>query len=212
MNIEFQALRSLMIDPSSNYTALAAAIAAVVVLVLILVFAAVALILPGDRPKSLPDDSSNHDGRRRRLVAGKGALIVGLVVFGLTAAFVIWYQTTSSNEYCGRTCHAMAAPAATWKRSPHSSVACVRCHEGTGADALSGAVSTRFYDLYLNTLGRSSELRHVPAGRCLDCHSTVLDMPLAARNGEPFLHREALAEDIPCESCHGSQGHAPSRR
>lgn len=202
MNLKLQALRSLLIDPSSNYVAVAAALAAVVVLVLIFVFAAVALILPGKR---------TSEGARPMHV-GARALIAGLVVLGLALATSIWYQTTSSDEYCATTCHAMARSATSWAKSPHGSVSCVRCHEGSGVAALPETVSSRVMDLYLNAFGLKSSSRSVPADRCLDCHSTVLDMPLTARNGESFLHRDVLSDGTPCVSCHGDQGHVPARR
>ena len=222
------ALRALLRDPSSNYTAVAVAIGALVTLGLVIVLVLIATILPGRRQKELdsplsaqPEPSASDDahpdaGRvpagSRRWLSCAGALLVGAIVTaGAIGAGALWYRGTSTDAYCAATCHAMSKAVLSWRNSPHSAVPCVRCHESASPRAIPQNAAMRLYFVYLQFTGAPARSDIVPPTRCITCHTSVLDAKLIARNGEPFTHREALVATPSCGTCHGPQGHQPSR-
>lgn len=209
-----EAVRTLVRDPSSNFAALGTAIAIAVIVIIIGVLLMVAFVLPQGHAEHSPagtvaDKAAAAQRRARR----RGAWATGVVIvaFGLLAAAAAWYQTTSSNEYCTRTCHSMARAVETWQASPHAGVACVRCHEGTQWKTVLAGTFQRAACIYYEVSGRRAPRRKVPSANCLSCHDGLLDQPLAARNGEQFTHRDIVDDKTDCASCHGPQGHQPSR-
>ena len=228
MDPKLAAFRALLRDPSSNYTAVAVAIGALVTFGLVIVLVLIATILPGRRPKKLdpsvdapPEPGAPRDmhadahripsGPRRRLSCA-GALLVGAIVAaGVIGASTLWYRGTSTDAYCAATCHAMSKAVLSWRNSPHSAVPCVRCHESASPRAIPHNATMRLYFVYLQFTGAPARSDIVPSSRCVTCHTSVLDAKLIARNGEPFTHREALVATPSCGTCHGQQGHQPSR-
>jgi nitrate/TMAO reductase-like tetraheme cytochrome c subunit len=74
-----------------------------------------------------------NDPRIRRA----GIIIIGLtainaVIFGASSFIAV--EEMESVEFCGETCHTVMQPEYTaYQQSPHSRVACVKCHIGPGA-------------------------------------------------------------------------------
>lgn len=201
-----ESIQRLFEDPSRNASAVTAAVAIVVVVVLIIVLILVAFAMPN----AARTDSPGAVRPRRRLPRW-AALSIGLGL-GLTisaAAVALWYAGTSSNEYCTKTCHSMAAPAESWTLSAHSDIDCIRCHEGRRWSTMPRGVASRAYSLYLEVSGDTPRGSRVPPSRCLECHSHTVSKPLTARNGETFLHETSLDDDADCARCHGAQGHEP---
>ena len=79
------------------------------------------------------DRAKNRGGRRGILLAAAAAafMFLGVVAVALTNAFVNY---TSTDSFCGTTCHSMTWAAETYKRSPHFDnrfgvrVTCGDCH------------------------------------------------------------------------------------
>lgn len=206
-----QSLRDLFTDPTSNFTATAVVVAIVVVLVLAIALVLIAVALPNRqarpaaahrKPKSAPQTTA------RRPLTPKGCLALsGLIVFGAAVATAVWYESTSTNQYCTSVCHEMAAPAASWRTSTHSNVACVRCHEGQRWLSLPAAITLRTRSMLLEITGTKPR-RHdtMSSSRCLECHALVMEQTLTGLNGETFTHRDFPAKKL-CTDCHGAQGH-----
>ena len=233
MDLKLAALRALLRDPSSNYTAVAVAVAVLVTFGLVIVLTLIATILPGRRPvrqheaSSLPegDDQggagANEDddsltpispaARRSRGCAGV-ALVAVTIALGAIGAGALWYRGTSVNSYCSQTCHSMSKAVLSWQHSPHSAIPCVRCHESADLRAIPRNAAKRLYFVYLQATDSTAGPDPVPQTRCIACHAGVLDAKLIARNGETFTHRQALVATPACDSCHGQQGHQPARR
>lgn len=212
MDGQLQALRNLISDPTANSGAAVLLIGIVVVFVLMVVVLLIALAVPGrarreDRPRDEVAELVEGGPRPTRLGGLGCAALAALLTLGFAVAVMVWYGTTSSNTYCSQTCHAMAVPAATWKRSAHSSVSCVRCHEGRPWSTMVTGLSLRTYSLYLQVSDAKPRALAVPDSRCLECHSAVVDRVLTSLNGETFTHREFIDADKRCTSCHGAQGH-----
>lgn len=206
MQVNLSAIRTIFVDPSSNYTAVAVAIAAIVTLVLLVAVSLIAIALPSRKADGEP---AGDESPRRRLGCAGWIAVASIALLGVLGGTAIWYRSTSSDRYCAKSCHAMAKPAASWAKSPHDGVSCIRCHEIAGPKGVPINIVYRASDLWAETLHRKSLHRSVPADNCLECHSTLLDAVLSARNGEPFKHRDLVGRS--CTECHGKQGHVPHR-
>lgn len=69
---------------------------------------------------------------KKLIVLGVALTVVNMGVISLLA--YSGYHYMESVEFCGQFCHTVMNPEyQTYKRSPHSSVACVECHIGSGA-------------------------------------------------------------------------------
>lgn len=206
---KLSALRELLRDPSANYTAVAVAIAALVTFFLTLILALIAAVMPARRPLS---PAEHHSAPARLGVLGS-MLIALVVIIGIGGAAGLWYQQTSTDAFCAQTCHSMQKAALTWTRSPHSTVSCIRCHEDSGLRNVPRNSAYRLFYVY-REFARPTRVipLAVPAQRCLSCHHDLLDAPLIARNGDPFTHRQTVADGTSCRACHRSQGHEPGRK
>jgi len=59
------------------------------------------------------------------------------------------FHITESNEFCGKLCHTVMKPEYTaYQNSPHSRVACVECHVGSGAGWYVRSKITGLYQVY----------------------------------------------------------------
>lgn len=201
-------LSALFGNPASDPTAMAILVLIVAVALLFVAFIVIAITLP--RPQESEEDKRRLHARTRRLAAGC-AVTLAIVTVGLVGASALWYPATSTNSYCTRTCHAMAAASDTWSTSAHNRVTCIRCHEGTGWRAVPTGLVLRISCLVSQGTKAPTRRGPVPQSRCLECHGNLLDITMQARNGELFTHRAVLARGESCTSCHGTQGHVPPR-
>ncbi len=211
MDSLLKTLRALAEDPAGNATALGVALAIVVVFVTLIVLTLIGFALP-EESKQTTSAPRPESMIRRRLGKWTAILVTGpLATLAVAAAVALWYEQTSTNTYCARTCHAMAEPAQTWELSAHADVACIRCHEGRKWESFFSGVRSRMRSLRYQVTGTPGTKEPLPPERCMSCHANVMEKPLRARNGETFLHGEALTEDPACVRCHGAQGHVPPR-
>jgi nitrate/TMAO reductase-like tetraheme cytochrome c subunit len=68
---------------------------------------------------------------------GLDIVLVATIVNFLVVATASYHgaEYMDSPQFCGRSCHVMTPEYTAYKISPHSHVACVDCHIGTGAEA-----------------------------------------------------------------------------
>lgn len=209
MDLKLAALRELLRDPSANYTAVAVAIAALVTFFLVVILALIALVMPARRNLG----SNEVDTTASRLGVAGTLLLSLIVLFGIGGAAALWYQQTSTDAFCAQTCHSMQKSALSWARSPHATVSCIRCHEDSGLSNVPRNSAYRLFYVYRQYVNNGPVVPlAVPSSRCLSCHNDLLDAKLIARNGDPFTHRDVLADGSSCRSCHRSQGHEPGRK
>ena len=113
--------------------------------------------------------------RRRLLVL---VIVVSLGAVVLAAATYEGFHVMESQSFCGETCHSVMGPEyAAYQRSPHSRVACVDCHIGSGTEwmvkmKLNGAwqmISTVF-DLYERPIPTPVHNLRPSRGTCEQCH------------------------------------------
>jgi nitrate/TMAO reductase-like tetraheme cytochrome c subunit len=128
-----------------------------------------------------PDDWPVIDMRlpRTRSVIVGVALLTIVNVFIVSLAGFGAVHHMESTEFCGQTCHTTMEP--EWKAhqaSPHSKVACVKCHVGPGAAGFveAKAAGTRqLWHVIINSVPTPVEapVRSMPAARetCFSCHS-----------------------------------------
>ena len=132
---------------------------------------------------------------KKLIVLGVALTVVNMGVFSLLA--YSGYHYMESVEFCGQFCHTVMNPEyTTYKRSPHSSVPCVECHIGSGAQwfAKSKLSGTRqLVAVALNTYPRPIQtpvhgLR--PAREtCEECHRPELF------HGDKLVMREHTLDD-----------------
>ncbi len=131
-------------------------------------------------------------------------LLAILMIAGVVASYV----ATSSNAYCGDTCHVMGESAASWRAGDHANVDCVRCHEGTPALSAPGAAIDRIRHVVAGAVGVSPKAANISARRCLSCHSGSVSESVEASNGIRMSHKEPLSAGMTCSDCHADTGHA----
>jgi hypothetical protein len=116
--------------------------------------------------------------RTRSVIVGVALLtIVNLFIVSLAGFGAVHHM--ESTEFCGQTCHTTMEP--EWKAhqaSPHSKVACVRCHVGPGAAGFveAKAAGTRqLWHVIINNVQAPVEapVHSMPPARetCFGCHS-----------------------------------------
>ena len=116
--------------------------------------------------------------RTRSVIVGVALLtIVNVFIVSLAGFGAVHHM--ESTEFCGQTCHTTMEP--EWKAhqaSPHSKVACVKCHVGPGAAGFveAKAASTRqLWHVIISKVPTPVEapVRSMPAARetCFGCHS-----------------------------------------
>jgi len=118
-----------------------------------------------------------NDPRIRRV----GVIIIGLtavnaVIFGASSFLAV--EKMESVEFCGETCHTVMQPEHTaYQQSPHSRVACVKCHIGPGAswfvksklDGLRQVVHTAL-NTYHRPVGTPLKALRPARETCEQCH------------------------------------------
>lgn len=209
---KLSALRALLQDPSANYTAVAVAIAAVVTFALAIILTLIAIVMP--KRRAIPAGATGAASARSPRLGVTGVVLITLIIVsGLLGGAALWYQQTSTDQFCSQTCHSMRAATVSWSGSPHSSVSCIRCHEDPGLAAIPRNAAYRLFYVYREYVSPGPIVPlAVPASRCLNCHQNIADAPLIARNGSNFTHRATIQEGTSCRSCHRSQGHEPRRK
>ena len=205
MTARLAMLRAVIANPAKNPTATALVIGIVVVMFLLVGTSLLAWALPRGGAST-----GSHCTRTRSVGAASKARWLWSVIAAIIAlAALAWGWTmTSDSAFCGRVCHAMASPYATWGASVHSATPCIRCHEGRPVLSAPAAMLTRGSSLVAQITGRSEGGRFsIPASRCLDCHSSIATRVVVSDRGVIMSHKQVIAAGAACDDCHGSQGH-----
>lgn len=191
-------------NPSQNAPAIATGVAIVVLFVVVIALTLIAFALPGREEDSLAALVVEKKGPPRWV-----GWVVGWIVAlaGLAGATALWYSGTGSDQYCMKTCHSMAAATETWSVSAHSTVSCIRCHEGRKWASMPTGMANRTKCLFYQVTHAPARNMKVRPENCMSCHAAVISKPVIARNGETFLHGEALMKNQDCSRCHLAQGH-----
>jgi thiosulfate reductase cytochrome b subunit len=101
-------------------------------------------------------------------------LLILLSAFGSFKA----YEYTDSDEFCGTVCHKLMHPEYTaYKQSPHSRVACVKCHIGPGASWFVRSKLSGVYQVYATLFNKYDRPIPTPVDNlrpaeetCEQCH------------------------------------------
>jgi len=85
----------------------------------------------------IPAEFPRIDLNDRIFRHGLDIVLVATIVNFLVVATASYHgaEYMDSPQFCGRSCHVMTPEYTAYKISPHSHVACVECHIGTGAQA-----------------------------------------------------------------------------
>lgn len=126
--------------------------------------------------KSLPRIDLNDPKQRRSfLIFSIGTIL--LLFFTAFGSFKA-YEYTDSVQFCGTVCHNVMEPEYTaYQNSPHSRVACVQCHIGSGADWFVKSKISGSYQVYSVIFKKYSRPIPTPIwnlrpaqGTCEQCH------------------------------------------
>lgn len=204
--------------PTSNLVVATLLLAAVTLLVLILVVGLLILLLPGrsrGQESTAATTAAVAKGPRSRSGTGRRALArvsgrswAAMAVLLVLAGVVAAYTATSTNSYCGDTCHVMTTSAESWRLSDHASIDCVRCHEGAAGLTAPRAGLDRLRHTLANSAGKSPAPTPVAAQRCTTCHEKDLTGSIEVTSGIRMSHQEPLAAGMTCGDCHEHTGHA----
>jgi len=134
--------------------------------------------------------------RTRSVIVGVALLtIVNVFIVSLAGFGAVHHM--ESTEFCGQTCHTAMEP--EWKAhqsSPHSKVACVKCHVGPGAAGFVEAKANgtrQLWHVITNNVQApvESPVRSIPTARetCFSCHSAQ------AQQGERLKVIREYADD-----------------
>jgi hypothetical protein len=86
----------------------------------------------GLAPRRWPHIDLNRSGHRRTVAMVAALTVVNLLIVSLAAYRGVEYM--DSTQFCGQVCHKVMEPEFVAHRDgPHSRVACVECHIGSGA-------------------------------------------------------------------------------
>lgn len=126
--------------------------------------------------KSLPKIDFNDPKQRRSFLI----FFVGTILLLFFTAFGSFkaYEYTDSVDFCGTVCHKVMEPEYTaYKNSPHSRVACVQCHIGSGAGWFVKSKISGSYQVYSVLFNKYSRPIPTPIwnlrpaqGTCEQCH------------------------------------------
>lgn len=130
---------------------------------------------PTDVPAYPILDFNNASMRRTFLVVlCAGFLFLFMSAFGSYRVF----EYSESVTFCGQQCHVMDPEFTTYKVSPHSKVACVECHVGSGAEYYVRAKMNGTRQLYGVVTGSYNIPIETPVHNmrpanetCAECHS-----------------------------------------
>jgi nitrate/TMAO reductase-like tetraheme cytochrome c subunit len=130
----------------------------------------------GQLPSVYPQIDLKDPVFRRGIEIVLAATFINFVIVGTASYRGITYM--DSPNFCGQTCHVMAPQWTAYQVSPHSHVACVECHIGSGLGAMVRAkvngtkqlVEVTFHTYPTPILAPLSELRPARA-TCEECHS-----------------------------------------
>jgi nitrate/TMAO reductase-like tetraheme cytochrome c subunit len=148
----------------------------------------------GELPSVYPQIDLKDPFFRRGIEVVIAATFINFVILGTASYRGIAYM--DSPNFCGQTCHVMAPQWAAYQVSPHSHVACVECHIGSGVSAAVQAKVNGTKQLIEVTLGNYptpikaslSALRPARA-TCEACHSPTRFV------GEKLLVKTSYGDD-----------------
>jgi len=128
------------------------------------------------KERSLPFIDLNDPKHRKSF----SIFAIGSIVLLFFSAFGSFkaYEYTETVEFCGKVCHTVMEPEYTaYQNSPHSRVACVQCHIGSGAEWYVKSKITGSYQLYSVLFKKYSKPIPTPVkdlrpaqGTCEQCH------------------------------------------
>jgi hypothetical protein len=130
----------------------------------------------GQLPSVYPQIDLKDPVFRRGIEVVVAATFINFVIVGTASYRGISYMNTAN--FCGQSCHVMAPQWAAYQVSPHSHVACVDCHIGSGISAevkakVNGTkqlIEVTFHTYPTPIMATLSELRPARA-TCEECHS-----------------------------------------
>lgn len=130
----------------------------------------------GQLPSVYPEIDLKNPVFRRGIEVVIAATFINFVIVGTASYRGVSYM--DSPNFCGQTCHVMAPQWAAYQVSPHSHVACVECHIGSGFSAAVQAkmngtkqlVEVTFHTYPTPILAPLSVLRPARA-TCEQCHT-----------------------------------------
>jgi hypothetical protein len=148
----------------------------------------------GELPSVYPEIDLKDPVFRRGIEVVLAATFINFVIVGTASYRGISYM--DSPNFCGQTCHVMAPQWTAYQVSPHSHVACVECHIGSGVSAAVQAKvngTKQLIEVTLNTYpspirASLSALRPARA-TCEECHSPTRFV------GEKLLVETSFGDD-----------------
>ncbi len=135
-----------------------------------------ALKQAGRIPDVYPDLDLNDPKFRRGVAIVIAATVINVMVVGSASYRGVAFM--DSSRFCGTSCHVMAPQWTAYRNSPHSHVACVECHVGSGMSAyinskLDGTkqVAEVVFDTYPRPIITPLSALRPARATCEECHN-----------------------------------------
>ena len=148
----------------------------------------------GQVPSAFPTINFNDPVFRRGVDIVVIATFINVVIVGTASYRAVADMETPA--FCGSTCHVMAPEGTAYALSPHSHVACVDCHVGTGATSYIKAKvngTKQLIEVVLNTYPHpiESPVKNLRPAReiCEGCHTPAKFI------GEKLLVKTSFGDD-----------------
>ena len=149
----------------------------------------------GELPSVYPRIDLKDPVFRRGIEVVIAATFINFIIVGTASYRGISYM--DSPNFCGQTCHVMAPQWTAYQVSPHSHVACVECHIGSGLPAMVRAkvngtkqlIEVTLHNYPTPILAPLSALRPARA-TCEECHSPTRFV------GEKLLVETMYGDDV----------------
>ena len=148
----------------------------------------------GEVPSIYPRIGLKDPVFRRGIELVVAATFINFVIVGTASYRAVAYM--DSPNFCGQTCHVMAPQWTAYQVSPHSHVACVECHIGSGVGAAVHAkvngtkqlIEVTLHD-YPTPIKASLSVLRPARATCEECHSPTRFV------GEKLLVETAYGDD-----------------
>ncbi|MCL2659484.1 MAG: NapC/NirT family cytochrome c [Acidobacteriaceae bacterium] len=148
----------------------------------------------GELPSVYPEISLRDPFFRRGILLVLAITLVNFIIVGTASYRGLSHM--DSPGFCGSTCHVMAPQWAAYQASPHSHVACVDCHIGSGLRAAINAkingtkqVIEVTFGTYPRPIRTSLSTLRPARATCEQCHNPTHFV------GEKLLVKTSFAED-----------------
>ncbi len=174
-------------------------ISIVVVLILILIVLFLIILLVRKKIEETPEKEEVKEVKKK--LSKKKIFECYLIFSGMALfLFLVSLTITSHPKFCA-SCHLIKEEYESWKKSTHSKVTCLSCHNEPGAlSYLIGKVKGAGNFLAYIVRNFKKPVAYVSNSSCLSCHKKILSKMTVSK--VRISHQEIIKAGASCVDCH----------